>query len=191
MPTNLLTRIVSEVASEQALIPVLWLGWLHLRKRDPGSAWWWLSAVFLVAWLADTAALWMDPWTVSKAYPVSQAAIIGLVFLSRREGLLLIAALALVGIVDVLLVGVGDFDILLRVIAWGAVVGIVLPLKQLGRLRTALLVYFGAGLLTWMYYAIDPGWPSWSLYQLIRFAGILLFCWASMKPGPRLMLTRS
>lgn len=131
----------------------------------------------------------MNPWTVSKVYPVSQAAIIGLVFLSRREALLLITTLALVGIIDVLLVGVGDFDILLRVIAWGAVVGIVAPLKQLARLRTALLVYFGLGLLAWMWYAIDPGWASWIGYQSTRLIGIMAFCWASQKPGPRLRVT--
>lgn len=144
-----------------------------------------------MSWLADIAALWMNPWISSKVYPVSQAAIIGLVFLSRREALTLIVTLMVVGTVDVLLVGIGDFDILLRTVAWLGIVGIIWPLRQLERLRTCLLVAFGLGWACWMGYVISPGWTSWLIYQAVRFAGIALFCWASMKPGPRLtVLTR-
>lgn len=191
MPSDLLTRVASEVASEQALIPVVWLGWLHLKKRDPGLAWWWLSGVFLISWLADTAALLFDPWVMSKVYPLSQAALVGLVFLSRREATQLIIALMFVGIADVLWIGVGDFDVLLRTVAWGAVVGIVYPLRQLGRLRLSLLVAFGLGWFCWMLYALSPGWTTWVAYQLTRFLGVLLFCWAATSPLPQLKLSRS
>lgn len=174
-----------------ALVPLLWLAWLHWRGRDPGLAFWWLAGAFAVSWLADTAAHFANPWVVSKVYPVSQAAIVGMVFLSRRDAMLLIVVLALVGILDVLWIGIGDFDILLRTVAWLSVVGIVWPLRQLGRLRTSLLVYFGLGLAMWWGYAIWPGWTSWLGYQGVRAIGILWFCLAALTPGPRFTLARA
>lgn len=146
--------------------------------------------MFLVSWIADTAALWYDPWTLSKVYPVSQAAIVGMVFLSRRDAMYLIVTLALVGLLDVLWIGIGDFDVLLRTVAWLSVVGIIYPLVQLGRLRTSLLVYFALGWWCWMIYAIAPGWPSWILYQSMRLIGIALFCWAATSPLPQLRVMK-
>lgn len=185
-----MTRLVSEIASEMALLPLVWLLWLRVRRRDLGAAWWWLSGAFAVSWIADTAALWVDPWLVGAVYPVSQAVIMGFVFLSRREALAFIIALLIVGIADVFWKGVSSPDILLRTVAWLSVVGILWQLKQLQRLRTALLVYFGLGWLCWMGYAIWPGWTSWSAYQITRLVGILLFCFAATSPLPQLKLSR-
>lgn len=172
-----------------SLVPLFWLAWLHWRKREPGLAWWWLAGAFAVSWLADTGALWLSPWLVGAVYPVSQAAIIGAVLLSRSEAIELTIALVLIGILDVYANGITGPDILLRVTAWGAVTGILVPLRQLGRLRAALLVYFGVGLLAWMYYVIEPAWLSWSLYQIVRAIGIAMFCWAAMRPQPRLRVS--
>lgn len=171
------------------LIPLLWLAWLHLRGERRDVAWWWLAGVFAVSWIADMAALWFDPWTASKVYPVSQAAIVGLVFLSRREALLLIVTLGLVGIGDVLLVGVGDFDLMLRTVAWLSVVGIVYPLRQLERLRIYLLTGFGLGWVAWLGYSINPGWGTWICYQLVRLIAIAMFCWASLRPTVKLRIS--
>lgn len=183
--------MIFEVAHWMGLVPLLWLALLRFRGRTIGVEWYWLAGVFAVSWLADTAAHFANPWVMSKVYPVSQAAIVGLVLLSRREALLLIATLVWVGALDVVWIGVGDFDILLRTVAWLSVVGIIFPLKQLGRLRLSLLVAFGVGWVCWMGYAIWPGWTSWSGYQLTRLAGILLFCWAATSPLPQLRLTRA
>lgn len=176
------------VAHHMALVPLVWLGWLHYRKRDPGIAWWWLAGAFAVSWLADTAAHWVSPWMVSPVYLVGQASIIGLVFLSRREALILIVVLTVTGLLAVFWRGVSGPDVLLHTVAWLSVVGILYELRQLERLRTALLVYFGVGLLVWWGYAIWPGWTSWLLYQTVRLIGILLFCWAATDPPPHLKL---
>lgn len=172
-----------------SLVPFFWLAWLHWRKREPGLAWWWLAGAFAVSWLADTGALWLSPWLVGAVYPVSQAAIIGAVLLSRSEAIELTIALVLIGILDVYANGITGPDILLRTVAWLSIAGTVYPLRQLERLRMCLLVSFGVGWLAWMWYAMNPGWPSWIGYQSVRLAGILLFCWAAAKPGPRLRVT--
>lgn len=169
-----------------ALVPLLWLAtW----KRDLGAAWWWIAGAFAVSWIADTAALWASPWVVGVLYPVSQSAIIGAVFLSRRDAVRLVGIVVGIGVIDVLWHGTTGPDILLRTVAWLSVVGIVYPLRQLERLRICLLVAFGLGWACWMGYTINPGWTSWLLYQSVRLAGILLFCWASLKPGPRLRVS--
>lgn len=176
---------VSQVASNMALLP---LGWLVLKGRKLDIAWWLLAGAFAVSWLADTAANWFDPWIIGAVYPVSQAAIVAAVFLDRRNTLKLILILLLVGVVDVFWKGVDSPDILLRTVAWLSIVGIAYPLKQLGTLRVSLLVSFGVGWLAWMWYAMNPGWPSWIGYQSVRLVGILLFCWAATSPLPRLRI---
>lgn len=178
-----LTRFVSEFASEMGLVPILWLFW---RGRDLDAAWWWIAGAFAVSWTADTAALWIDPWLIGAVYPVTQSAIIGAVFLSRWDAAKLVVLLVIVGVIDGVWHGSIGPDILLRSVAWLSIVGIIYPLRQLERLRICLLVAFGLGWVCWMGYTIWPGWTSWLIYQGVRLAGILLFCWASLKPGPRL-----
>lgn len=128
---------------------------------------------------------------VSVTYPLAQAGIIGAVFLFRGEAIVLVIALMLAGIADILWQGVQGPDILLRTVAWLSVVGIIYPLKQLDRLRTSLLVYFGLGWACWMFYAFDPGWTSWSLYQITRAVGIGLFCYAASNPLPHFKIIRA
>jgi hypothetical protein len=181
---TLATRIVSEVASEMGLVPLLWLVALHTRGRRQDVALWWLAGAFAVSWVADTAALWVDPWLVSLVYPLSQVAIVGAVFLLRADAITLIAALLTVGLAAAIVNG--KPDVLLHTAAWGAAAGIVADRWELGRLRTALLVYFALGWLCWIGYAIWPGWWSWGLLQASRAAGIALFCWASVTPNLRL-----
>lgn len=169
-----------------ALIPVLWLA---LKGRDRDAAWWWLSGIFLISWLADTASHTVGHPLMGTVYPVSQAAIVGAVFLPRRDAIILVLALTVVAGGDIAWKGVTGTDVFLRTVAWGAAAGVVFPLWQLGRLRTALLVTFGAGLLAWWGYVLAPGWISWSGYQGVRLASILLFCWASMQTTPHFKLS--
>lgn len=178
------TRMIFEIAHHMALIPVLWLA---LTGRGKGQAWWYLSGIFLVSWLADWAAHWANPFVVSPVYLVTQAAIVGAVFLPRRDAILLVIALVVVGAYAVVMEP-GTPDVLVHTVAWGTAAGIVFPLWQLGRLRTALLVVFGAGLLAWWLYVLRPGYPSWGIYQGTRLLGILLFCWASLETTPHFRL---
>lgn len=173
-----------------ALVPTVWLA---LRRPPHATAWWWLSGVFLISWLADTAADLLpvsERWVASMVYPVSQAAMVGMVFLVRGEAALVLAVLLVAGLAGVLWEGPATPGVLLRTVAWGTAAGIVLDRPALGRLRTALLATFGVGLLAWYGYVLRPGWASWVAYQSVRAAGIGLFCWASLRPGPQLQVFR-
>ena len=162
-----------------ALVPLAWLGLLTAAGQSRDAAWWWLAGAFAVSWVADTAAHWADPARVSLVYPVTQTALVGAVLLERRAAGLLTALLVTVGLVAA---WIGGLDVLLRTVAWGAIVGIVWDRPALGRLRVALLVSFGLGLVAWWGYAVAPGWTSWGVYQSVRAAGLLLFCWAAYQP---------
>ncbi len=166
-----------------ALIPFLWL----LGRRETRTEWWWLAGIFLVSWLADTVSHWTGTWFVSAVYPVSQAAIVGAVFLDRREALQFTGALVVLGLVSVLTHGVSTPEVLLHTVAWLGAAGVVAFLP-LGRLRVALLVLFAGGWLAYLGYVLQPGWPSWLRYQEVRALSIGLFCWAQWKPHPILRL---
>lgn len=178
-----------ELAHFMALVPLAWLALLRSHGQRRGAAWWWLATAFAVSWLADTAAHWVDPWQVSVVYPVSQAALVGAVFLSRTDALRLLAALVCVGWFAA--IRPHRPDVLLHVVAWVAVVGVVYDRWALGTLRVALFVYFGGGALAWIGYAAWPGWASWIVYQGTRAAGIALFCVAATRPAPTLRVLRT
>jgi hypothetical protein len=185
-----LARIVSELAAEMGLVPLAWLAWLRHKGRNPGLAWWWLAAAFFVSWLADTAALWVDPDLVGNLYPLTQAALVGAVLLDRLEAVEFAYALAVVAFVAVLWRGPLGVDVLLRTVAWGAVAGMAWDRRALGRLRTCLLIAFGLDLVVWYGYALEPGWWSWGAYQGVRALGLVLFCLAAARPIPQLQITR-
>lgn len=184
------TRVASELATALGLVPVVYLGVRHAQRRRSGVAWWWLAAAFAVSWLADMAALWADPDLVGNLYPITQAALIGAVFLDRLEAAQFAIALVMVAVVAVLWRGPLGIDVLLRTVAWGAVVAIAWDRPALGRVRVALVVTFGVGLLCWWGYAVRPGWWSWGTYQVVRAAGIACFCWAATRPLPRFRISR-
>lgn len=165
-----------------ALVPALWL----LGRWEKRVEWRWLAGIFLVSWLADTVSHWTGTWFISAVYPVSQAALVGLVFLHRQDALLLTGTLVIVGLMTVLQHGVTTPEVLLHTVAWLTVVGIVYPLP-LGPLRTMLLVAFGLGWLAYLGYVLRPGWTSWGLYQAVRAVSLGFFCWANVSP-PRMRL---
>ena len=174
---------VANIAYLSALIP---LGWLPFTAKRNEAAWWWLAVAFGVSFLADTAAHWADPFLVGLVYPVSQATLIAAVLRSRADAAKVLVSLTVVAIIAALLRTVPGPDVVVRTVAWCAVVWIAWPRWELGRLRTALLVTFGAGWLTWLVYATWPGWSSYLTYQGVRLLGYLLFCWAAAIPHLKL-----
>lgn len=185
------TSILRETAHQIALAPLLFLAGLHVTGRHRGAAWWWLAGAFLVSWVADSAVdLGVDWWLVSVVYPVSQAAIVGAVLLDRSDAIRLALVLSVVGMVSVLWRGVSGPDVLLRTVAWGAVVGVAWQYRAIGRTRLALLVYFGVGLVAWYVYVFAPSWWTWGGYQAVRALGIGAFCWASLSVTPQLRAVR-
>ena len=185
------------------LLPLAFLGVLRARGQRRDVAWLWLAIAFAVSWLADVVSSALaapDRWIVSLVYPIAQAAIVGRVLLTRRRAIALLGLLVLTGCVAVLWRGVEGPDAVLRSIAWLSVVAIVADRPELpARLQWCLFVYFGVGWLSWIAHV---EWihehphahgiaPTWYAYQGVRLAGLLLFCWAAMKPGPSLRLVRA
>jgi hypothetical protein len=165
---------VFEVAHQMAVLPLAALAW----RRPKAPALWWLAGVFVVAWLADYGKhVGISPLLTSWVYPISQAGLVLAVLLPRRLALLALTWVVFVGIVGLLWGHGRGPDLILRAGAWGAIIAVLWPHRELGLLRTALLVYFGVGLLAWAGYTAVPGWTSWGVYQGIRAAGIGLFSW--------------
>lgn len=173
-----------EVAHLMGILPLLWLA--VVRCKEP--AFWWLAVAFGISFLADSAAHWVAPWIISAVYPVSQAALICAVFLPRQDAYTMLGLLLVVGLSSLWFTHASGPDLLLHTTAAVAVCWIVAPLPALGMLRTALLIYFGLGLLAWYGYVWQPSWASWAIYQACRLVGILAFCRATLKPQPILRL---
>lgn len=169
--------LAPNIAYALGLVPLAWLLLLRSASVRRGTAWWWLAGAFGVSWLADTAAHWVNPWLVSAVYPVSQAALIAAVFASRVEAQRFLSIMVLAGLAAVVV----DATILLRTVAWGGIVGLLWPFPK-GPLRTALLLAFAGGWLAWVGYLLDPGWPSWGIYQGVRAGSVGVFCVAAWKP---------
>lgn len=173
-------RLAAELATLIGIVPLVWLI-LSRRLYDPSA--WWIALAFGVSWVTDMAARWVDPWVLSVVYPVSQGALLALATLPRRRADHFIALLCVAGVASILWHGATGPDLLLRTVAWGGIAGVVWPRRDMGRMRLAILVAFGGGLLAWYGYAAAPGWASWIAYQAVRLAGVLLFSWAVFPKG--------
>lgn len=152
-----------------ALVPLLWLGVLAYYRQPHSALWWAVALVLGISWIADTAAHWVDPWTVSRVYPLAQAGVLGLVLLPPAQLRRLVIVLAGAGLVAAQTTGP---DLVTHTVAWS---GIVLMLWQ----RRALVTIFAMMWLGWAAYTIAPAWWSWGVYQGLRAGGLGLFCWAS------------
>lgn len=181
--------VVSELPHHMFLLPLLWLVLQHGAGRPVDLAWWWVAAAFGISWLANTVQHYQPPdqrWIMSAIYPVSQAAIVSAVVLSRLHARRFLLALIVVAVGSVLFLDWPSATLLLRFAAWGGIVWFVLPLP-LGRLRVVLVATFGGALLSWVAYLLLPGngvdyphgTPSWWVNQSCWALGIVLFCWAS------------
>lgn len=164
-----------------ALVPLVWCA----LRRERRPEWWWLAGAFAISWVADTMAHFSDPWIPAAVYPMSQAAMVGTIFLPRGKAMLLVTVLGIAGIVGVAGEGVTGPDLLLQTVSFGSVVGIVWPLAP-SRLRTTLLVAFGLGWLAWVGYLLNPGWATWGFYQAVRAVSLGMFCWANRSPRMQL-----
>lgn len=182
--------MIFEFCHQLGLVPLLWLVWMRWRGLvlDPG--WWWMGVGFGVSWLADTASHWTGHPFVSQLYPVTQAAIFVLVLADKRYVVGIVAAILAAASTSVSARHGDGLDILLHVIAWGAVAALALWRLPHGTLRSALLVWAGLGTLTWMAYVTDPGWISWGSYQATRLAGTVGWCLAAWQGARRLGATR-
>ena len=184
-------RVASELSTWIGAVPLCCLIGLWWQGEQRDAAYWWLGIAFGISWLADMLALVVDPFTVSLLYPVSQTSIIAGVFLSRKEARGVLFVLVLVGTVAILIRSPGEPDFLLRASAWSMLVAMAFDLRAIPQVRTALLVYFGLGLLAWTGYVAVPGWTSWLLYQATRAAGLGLFCSAVWDVKPTLQVVRA
>jgi hypothetical protein len=186
---------VVTVAIVMGLLPLAFLGFLRVRGQRRDAAWVWLAGAFAVSWIADVIAGYLpvpDRWVVSLVYPVTQTSLVAAVLLPRRRAIILTVVLAVTGCIAALWHGVEGPDIVLRTVAWLAIIGILADRSELPlRLSWALFVYFGLGWIAWLVHAELLVVPSWYAYQSVRLVGLLLFCWAAMKPGPDLKLSRT
>jgi hypothetical protein len=176
-------RGIAEIAHWMGLVPLTWLAIEGARGQSRAAVWWWLAGAFGVSWVADTAAHFIpqaDSPAITVIYPVSQAAIIGAVLLSRRLAKVALWLLAALALIAILWNDAGQQDLLVRAAAWLLVVGIVWYRDDLPyRLRFCLLVYFGVGLAMWMVHLRWLTVATWYPYQAARLAGLVLFCWAA------------
>lgn len=163
-----------------------------MLARPHGRAYWGVAFALFVSFVADWCARTWGQWPVSVSYPIAQVGIIAAAILTRKEvlGVALVCTVAAVS--SVYFFGVESPDVLVRIIAFSTAVGIAVECAPYldDRLTASLIVYFGAGLVAWLFYVMDPGWWSWCLYQCTRLAGILLFC-ASMRPERRPEMVRA
>lgn len=191
MPADLpVIRLVSELATWIGLIPLICLATLWWNGEQRDAAYWWLAVAFGVSWLADMAALVIDPFTVSLVYPISQTGLIAAVFLSKRGARILVLGLLGIGAVAAMIHEPGKPDFLLHACAWAMIVAMVEDINALPTIRAALLIYFGLGLLAWASYVIIPGWTSWLFFQSCRAVGLGIFCYAAVHVRPALHILR-
>jgi hypothetical protein len=181
---------VNEIAHQMALAPLVAVAVEHWRGKRPDVAFWWLGSAFGVSWLADTAAHWVSPWLVSAVYPVSQAALIAVVFLGRGDSVRFLKLLVWVAALSILTNNAHGPEIILRTVAWGGVTIIALDHAK-GWTQRALVVSFGLGLVAWAVHSFALVIPTWYAYQGTRAVGIGLFCYAVVHPRPVLHVVQA
>jgi hypothetical protein len=183
----------TEVAHQMALVPLVALGVLRARGERRDAALWWIALAFAVSWLADLAADLLPVeyrWAPSVVYPVTQAAIIGAVLLPRLMAVVFLWLMYTVAAMVVAVHGIGP-DRFERTAVCLGVVAMVWYRRELpSRLRIALAVYFGVGLVAWLIHVQWLVVATWYPYQLARLAGLLLFAWAALEPRPSFKVVR-
>lgn len=165
---------LGEGAHALGLLPLLWVA-SHFERR---AEYWWLAVAFGVSFLADSAAHTLNPAVVSAVYPVLQAGLVGAVFLSRANASAFVALLVAAGWASLQLGQSPDW--LLHSVAWVGCAFLAYH-RAPGRVKEALVLYFGLGWLAWLSYVLSPGWASWGTFQGIRALGILWFCLAQQE----------
>ena len=184
--------LVRSLAMLIGVVPVVYLAAREVRlgvALDDG--WWWVAGAFAVSFLADVLALLLPTWLtalVSLGYPILQAGIIAAVLLPKSMARLFMVGLLLAGLAAVAIEGTATVDVLLRTVAWLGVCGLVWGRYAMGRLRTVLLYGFGLLWAVWCLHAAFLIVPTWGLYQGVRLAVALGFCWAAKEAQTGLLL---
>ncbi len=184
--------IWAEIAHWMALLPLAMLAGLSVggHRCDPG--YWWIAGGFSVSWLADTVAHWVNPWTVTLVYPITQTTLILAALLTRKATIYVLGALAFIAVITLVLRGTKGPDLILHSASSLVVVAVAFEMWELpARLRASLIVYFGAGLITWLIHVQWLVVATWYPYQAARLAGLLLFCYAAWRCTPSLKLARA
>jgi len=166
--------VVAFLAWAVGLVPLIWLVAEGERRRE----WWWLASALGVSFLADLGALLMEPHWASAVYPVLQASLVGAVVLSRENAAAYVALLIASGWASLQLHQSPDW--LLHTVSYLGCAFLAYH-RAPGRLKEALVLYFGLGWLAWLSYVLSPGWASWGTFQGIRALGILWFCLAQQE----------
>jgi hypothetical protein len=171
-------HVVVESSHLVGILPLAWLVVLALVGQDRSARVWWIATGYGVSYLADSVAHSHPALAdlVGNTYPIMQAALIAGALVSPKESAFVLGTFVWAGLLS--LVWASNVDVLLRTVAWGTVAGLTLlrPIER--KLGLALVVTFGAGLLAWYWYAANPSWTSYGVYQSERAIGTALFCWA-------------
>lgn len=176
-----------QIAQWMALLPMAALLVLHCTGRARDLSWWLLASAFAVSWIADSLVLSWPPnaragWMIAAIYPAMQASIVGAVLIGRRTRAIGFAVVAhLAAFASILLHGVEGPEYASRILAWGTIAVVAWRFWQLGALRTALLIYFGGGLVTWIVHTEWLVVATWWPYQGSRLVGLCWFCYAASK----------
>lgn len=187
--------VADVVKSFASLVGIVPLGYMAMREWRTGVAvddgWWWIAVAFGVSFVADaigpTLPAWLTP-LVTLTYPIPQAGIIAAVLLPKSMARLFVVGLLMAGLMAVAIEGTATVDVLLRTVAWLGVCGVVWGRYALGRLRTVLFYGFGLLWAVWCLHAALLIVPTWGLYQGVRLAVALAFCWAAQEAPTGLRL---
>lgn len=181
---------IREGSTALGVIPLAWLTVLRFRGQVRHAGWWRIALGFGVSFVVDVLAHFtkLGQPELSFVYPVAQVGLVCSAFLLLTQSSVLTAVLAAVAIASAVTGDVTKPELLLRSVAWLAVCGVVYD-RPVGRIRVALLVYFGLGLLPWYWFAATRSLPSMLAYQGVRALGIALFCSAAFRPGPKFGLS--
>lgn len=172
-------------------VPLLCLAWLHRQGETRRAGWWVMAAGFAVSFVAD-ASRWHGHPIVSQTYPVLQSGLLLAALLPATWHRRLVAVIVLAAVTSVVARQGSGLDVLLHVVAWGAVAVTALIRVPHSALRWTLALGFAALTLTWVAFVaartfMDP--RHWSLaaslgaMQAVRLATALGFCWAVSREG--------
>lgn len=165
--------VLFEAAHLLGIVPVLWLVGLHLTGQRRTWPWWVMAAGFGVSFVADFLS-----WPLAQqVYPLSQAALFGLVLLpSRRTVEGFVALLVFVATISILAREAAGMDVLLRVVAWLGVAGFAYGMLRPGPLRAVVSGGFLALTVSWLAYLVVPGWATYLTYQGTRLGMTGAWC---------------
>lgn len=181
---NAFDKIASEVFHQAGLIPLVALIVLRLHGFKATPWYWGIAAAFSVSWVADSVAYLLihndkSSWIVSYFYPSIQLGIVYVLLLERRLAFFVLGGLGLLCISTLSQGPLDSPETSLRVSNGLFVAALAYQRKDLGLIRTSLIVYFGAGAIFQLAFPllienIDLFRLDWYAYQGCRMIGLIL-----------------